>query len=123
MFRQLPITAAGEEALSAETARIAGLGESWRPTEENLRAVVETVFAAEFAVQRESQKRGMKEAQERGVHVGRPRKLRPKCYPHVKELWLRGAVSARKAAKCCGVSAETFRKWTEEDAEKQTRRA
>lgn len=57
------------------------------------------------------QAEGIEAARERGVHLGRPPKVRPEAYESVKALWAAGEISARAAAKQLGISHPTFFRW------------
>lgn len=61
------------------------------------------------------QKEGIAEAQKRGIKFGRPKKERPENYKKIKEIYLKGEISLRKAGKILQVSPQTFKKWIEED--------
>lgn len=104
-------TEAEERALEAEAARIAGLGAGWSPTKDALREVVRAVKAAGSEEHRERQRDGIARARDRGVSLGRPRKERPSNFESIMELLEQGAITAGAAARMCGVSAETLRRW------------
>ena len=116
MFRGVPseLTEAEEEALAAEVGRIAQMGGAWSPTEEALREVFLAVKAAGSAEHRAKQRRGIAQAREAGVRLGRPRKERPSNFDSILELEAQGEITQRAAARMCGVSAETFRRWRKE---------
>ena len=50
-------------------------------------------------------------AKERGVRFGRQRMPLPENFSSVYGDWLRGAVSAREAARLLGVAHSTFLRW------------
>lgn len=57
------------------------------------------------------QAEGIAAAQARGVKFGREPMERPKIFSEMKETWLSGRISARKAAKQLGVTHKTFLSW------------
>lgn len=66
----------------------------------------------EFIHQRQAE--GIAAAKQRGVKFGRPAMEQPPGFPEVYAAWRRGELSARGAAKKLGVSASTFKKWSED---------
>lgn len=63
------------------------------------------------------QKEGIAAAKARGVRFGAKPKKRPECYRQYVEKWESGVISARTAAKECGVSHKTFLRWVRKDME------
>ncbi len=74
----------------------------------------------EFIHQRQAE--GIAAAKARGVQFGRKPLECPENFISVKELWSKGTVSARGAARQLGVTHRTFMKWVSDasDAEKST---
>lgn len=66
---------------------------------------------------RSRQKEGIAAAKARGVRFGARPKDRPECYTECVEKWESGIISARTAAKKCGISHKTFLRWARKDAE------
>jgi len=64
---------------------------------------------------RQRQKEGIEAAKARGVHFGRPAYEKPACYGDILEIWRRGEISIRRAAKMMGVSDALLRKWIAQD--------
>jgi len=64
---------------------------------------------------RQRQAEGIAAAKARGVKFGRQPLLRPENFPEVRDEWLTGKISARKAAKLLGVTHQTFLKWARAD--------
>lgn len=60
---------------------------------------------------RSRQAEGIAAAKLKGVRFGRPRKPIPKDFANWKELWEEGQFSSRFAAKCIGISHQTFLNW------------
>lgn len=63
---------------------------------------------------RQRQQEGIAAAKARGVKFGRPPKQRPHEFEELKEKWLNGEISARKASKKLGINHTTFQKWSME---------
>ena len=63
------------------------------------------------------QKEGIAAAKARGIRFGAKPKDQPECYKECAEKWQSGSISARAAAKECGVSHKTFLRWVRRDAE------
>lgn len=61
------------------------------------------------------QAEGIAAAKARGVKFGAPPKLKPPQYKSILVLYENGKLSAREAAKQCGVVRQTFLKWVESD--------
>lgn len=74
-------------------------------------AVKSFTAEAERDAIRKRQAEGIAAAKKRGVKFGRPKKDKPDNYITVKQAWLDGIMSMRKAAAELGVSRETFKKW------------
>ena len=68
---------------------------------------------------RQRQREGIAAAKARGTHMGRPAKEKPDNFASAMTLWREGSLSDRKTAELLGVSAKTFKKWKEEENEKQ----
>ena len=60
---------------------------------------------------RQRQAEGIAAARARGVQFGRPRIERPKEFERMSGLYEAGEMSCADAAKACGVSQSTFRRW------------
>jgi DNA invertase Pin-like site-specific DNA recombinase len=65
----------------------------------------------EFIRQRQAE--GILVAKANGVKFGRPPLERPSDFDEVREAWLQGEISARKAGKRLNVNYKTFLSWTE----------
>ena len=63
---------------------------------------------------RQRQQEGIAAAKARGVKFGRPPKKRPPEFEELKEKWLNGEISARKASEKLGINHTTFQKWAME---------
>lgn len=63
----------------------------------------------EFIHQRQAE--GIAAAKARGVKFGRPPMDRPEKYDHYRELYSRGEISARGAARYLDISHKTFLRW------------
>ena len=57
---------------------------------------------------RQRQAEGIAAAKERGVRFGRERKELPDSFPDFVQLWRKGGISSRSAAKELGISYQTF---------------
>ena len=64
----------------------------------------------EFNHQRQAE--GIAAAKARGVKFGGIPKKRPPEFYSIREDWINGKISARKAAKLLGITHPTFIKWT-----------
>ena len=64
----------------------------------------------EFIRQRQAE--GIAAAQAQGVRFGRKPLERPEQYSKVRDAWIQGKISARKAAEQLGVTHKTFLNWT-----------
>ncbi|MBR1396812.1 MAG: recombinase family protein, partial [Selenomonadaceae bacterium] len=64
----------------------------------------------EFNHQRQAE--GIAAAKARGVKFGGIPKERPPEFNSIREDWINGKISARKAAKLLGITHPTFIKWT-----------
>ena len=60
---------------------------------------------------RQRQAEGIAAARARGVQFGRPRIERPKEFERMSGLYEAGEMTCADAAKACGVSQSTFRRW------------
>jgi len=60
------------------------------------------------------QKEGIAAAKARGVRFGAKPKEKPACYSRCVEQWKAGKLSARAAAKECGINHKTFLRWVAE---------
>ena len=60
---------------------------------------------------RKRQAEGIAAAKARGVKFGRRPKEKPPEYPAVLKAWQSGELSARAAAKCLGITHQTFQSW------------
>lgn len=58
------------------------------------------------------QMEGIREAKKKGVRLGRPIMKLPGNFKEIYDLWERGDISLRSAAKMLGISHPTFKKWT-----------
>lgn len=63
---------------------------------------------------RQRQAEGISAAQDRGVKFGRPPKERPQEFYRLREAYIRGDISARKAADALGINHTTFTRWARE---------
>lgn len=63
---------------------------------------------------RQRQAEGIAAAKARNVHFGRKALPRPSEFNELRELWKRGEISAREAARRIEVSHSTFLKWAKE---------
>jgi len=68
---------------------------------------------------RQRQKEGIAAAKARGVQFGRKPMEHPEEFAKLRELWLKGEISARSAAKQLGITHKTFLKWARTDREKK----
>ena len=59
---------------------------------------------------RRRQAEGIAAAKARGVRFGREARPLPAIFPEMRELWRAGIISAREAARRCGMSRTTFRR-------------
>lgn len=60
---------------------------------------------------KQRQAEGIAAARQRGVKFGRPEKKAPAEFRKIVEQWENGEIGSRSAAKCLGVSQNTFLKW------------
>ena len=68
----------------------------------------------EFIHQRQAE--GIAAAKERGVQFGRPPMERPPDFYRLRELWQRGQISAREAARQLKITHRTFLRWASEES-------
>ena len=66
------------------------------------------------------QKEGIDAAKARGVRFGAMPKEKPACYSRCVERWKAKEMSARSAAKECGVHHKTFLRWAKADDSAET---
>ena len=71
----------------------------------------------EFIKQRQAE--GIAAAKERGVRFGARPVEKPASYSLYLQMWQRGEISARAAAKALDVTHPTFLKWAREDANRE----
>ena len=76
------------------------------------------VAETERAYIKKRQAEGIAAAKARGVRFGASPKPRPNVYDEVFSQWEERKISARTAAKLCGVTHNTFLKWASEDNQK-----
>lgn len=67
------------------------------------------------------QAEGIAAAKARGVHFGAVQKEKPPIYYRCVNEWNENRLSAREAAKMCGISHKTFIRWAKNDMEKNSR--
>ena len=72
----------------------------------------------EYIHQRQAE--GIAAAKRRGVKFGRKAIEKPENFSEIKEMWMRGIISARKAGIELGVSHGTFLKWVREGDDKKS---
>ena len=65
---------------------------------------------------KQKQAEGIAEARKKGVRFGRKPREIPQEFESVRLRWDRGEISARGAADCLGVDANTFLKWARTNA-------
>lgn len=66
---------------------------------------------------RQRQREGIEAARARGVHMGAPALPVPENFPEIYARWEAGEITARSAAKLCGVCCNTFLKWARSKCE------
>ena len=69
------------------------------------------VAQTEREVIRQRQAEGIAAAKLQGVRFGRKPREKPPEYGSLKELWVRGEISAREAARRLGITHRTFLSW------------
>lgn len=67
----------------------------------------------EFIRQRQAE--GIAAAKQQGVKFGRRPKEKPPEYKNLRQLWKKGEISARSAAKKLGITHSTFLRWVNEN--------
>ena len=73
--------------------------------------ILSYVAQTEREMIRKRQAEGIAAAKARGVQFGRRQKEKPPEYPAVLKSWQSGELSARAAAKCLGITHQTFQSW------------
>ena len=73
--------------------------------------ILSYVAQTEREMIRKRQAEGIAAAKARGVRFGRRPKEKPPEYPAVLKAWQSGELSARAAAKCLGITHQTFQSW------------
>ena len=73
--------------------------------------ILSYVAQTEREMIRKRQAEGIAAAKARGVKFGRRPKEKPPEYPAVLKAWQSGELSARAAAKCLGITHQTFQSW------------
>ena len=68
-------------------------------------------YVAETEFIRQRQAEGIAAAKLQGVRFGRKPREKPPEYGSLKELWVRGEISAREAARRLGITHRTFLSW------------
>ncbi len=66
---------------------------------------------------RQRQKEGIAAAKQRGVKFGRPKKQVPEEFARLREKWMDKEMTSREAAKCLGISQNTFLRWSKNMSE------
>lgn len=66
---------------------------------------------------RQRQKEGIAAAKQRGVKFGRPKKQVPEEFARLREKWMDKEMTSREAAKCLGISQNTFLRWSKNVSE------
>lgn len=69
-------------------------------------------------VQRQNE--GLKQARERGVRLGRPPAKKPRKFHSVYAMYQEQKISARAASQMLGISPGTFKRWVQEEQEKES---
>lgn len=77
-------------------------------------AVFSCVAEMERAFNHQRQAEGIAAAKAAGVHFGRQGMKRPSNYEEIRDAWLAGHISARRAAQKLGVTHRTFLCWARE---------
>lgn len=70
---------------------------------------------------RQKVEKGIADAKKRGVHLGRPPKVRPKEFSQVKTAWMHKEISSRVAAARLGIAQDTFLRWCRCDSDEEMR--
>ena len=73
------------------------------------------VAETERAYIRKRQAEGIAAAKARGVHFGAVKKDKPPVYESCLTAWKAGELSARMAARQCGIAHKTFLRWANQD--------
>ena len=66
---------------------------------------------------RQRQREGIAAAKQRGVKFGRPKKQVPEEFARLREKWMDKEMTSREAAKCLGISQNTFLRWSKNMSE------
>ena len=66
---------------------------------------------------RQRQKEGIAAAKQRGVKFGRPKEQVPEAFARLREKWMDKEMTSREAAKCLGISQNTFLRWSKNMSE------
>lgn len=77
-------------------------------------AVFSCVAEMERTFNHQRQAEGIAAAKAAGVHFGRQGMKRPSNYEEIRDAWLAGNISARRAAQKLGVTHRTFLGWVRE---------
>ena len=105
------LTKTEKAALRKEVMRIAALEGKWEPTMESMSEVMLAVKRAVQEEQWEKQRRGISQAREAGVALGRPRKVPPENLGELIAQVDTRRTSTVALARDLGVSRETLRQW------------
>lgn len=92
------------------------------PDEETYRAVIGIIEAEHIEAERhrkEIQAEGIEKARQAQVHLGRPRKQKPKSYQKVMGLYFNREITIAQAAALLGISPSVCYTWIREEREKQ----
>lgn len=81
----------------------------------NLMKVITKLVIEQRKMYAEAKRKQSLNAKKAGKQIGRPVKSKPENFNKVLKKYKSNKISARKAAKECGVCDHTFKKWTEEN--------